>query len=153
MSEHYRYRKDKTHLSSTFNLPIDDYHYLRVYIWNNEEGMYENVMEDGDPKWESGKYLACFLGMDYLEDDETGEISLPKFFGEIHLVLNKFGVGIVVHELTHFLFYWMRTHLNILLDADTFDDEVFSLLMGDLNKKFWNAFYKRYELVDGVWER
>ena len=34
--DHYRYRKDKTHLSSTFKLPIDYYYYLKVYIWNNE---------------------------------------------------------------------------------------------------------------------
>src|SRR3972149_12287201 len=143
MSEHYRYRKDKTNLSSTFNLPIDDYHYLRVYIWNNLEGMSANVLTGDDAKWETGEYLACYIGMEEFEDEVTKEIFLPKFVGEIHLVLNKFGVGIVAHELTHFLFHWMRMHLNI-------DDEILSLLMGNMNKKFWNAFYKRYTLADGV---
>ena len=151
MSEHYRYRKDKTHLSSTFRLPIDDFHYLRIYVWNNLEGMSANVLPGDDPKWESGEYLACYIGMDGIEDEVTKEILLPKFFGEIHLVLNKFGVGIVAHELTHFLFHWLRSHLDTLLDSGTLDDEAFAILIGNLNKKFWNAFYKRYELVDGIW--
>src|SRR4030067_3415784 len=146
MSEHYRYRKDKTHLSSTFKLPIDDFHYLRIYVWNNLEGMSANVLTGDDPKWESGEYLACYIGMDEFEDEVTKEIFFPKFFGEIHLVLNKFGVGIIAHELTHFLLNWMRA-FNIT------DDEPLALVAGDMNKKFWNAFYKRYELVDGVWER
>ena len=143
MSEHYRYRKDKTNLSSTFKLPVDDYHYLKVYIWDNEEGMYNNILVSGDPQWESGNYMACFLGMSCTEVD--GQTFIPKFFGEIHLVLNKFGVGIVAHELTHFLLNWLREHLDS-------DDEKICLLIGNMNKKFWNAFYRRYQLVDGAWE-
>jgi len=148
MSEHYRYRKDKTHLSSTFRLPIDDYHYLRIYIWNNLEGMSANVLPGGDPKWESGEYLGCFLGMNCTKIDD--QVYLPKFFGEIHLVLNKFGVGLVAHEMTHFMFYWAEAQLEI---DSPLDDEDCCLIVGNMNKKFWNAFYRRFQLVDGVWER
>ena len=143
MSEHYRYRKDKTHLSSKFKLRIDSFFYLNIYIWNSHEGMRSNILDDGDPEWIDG-YDACYLAMKDIEMDD--EKFLPKLFGEIHLVLNNFGVGIIAHELTHFLLNWMRAF-------DITDDEPLALVAGDMNKKFWNAFYKRYELVDGVWER
>src|SRR3970040_775933 len=130
MSEHYRYRKDKTHLSSTFKLPIDDFHYLRIYVWNNLEGMSANVLQGDDPKWETGEYLACYIGMDGIEDEGTKEILLPKFFVELHLVLNKFGGGIVAHELTHFLFDWLRSHLDALLITGEVDDDAFVIFLG-----------------------
>ena len=145
--DHYRYRKDKTHLSSTFKLPIDDYYYLKVYIWNNEEGMYANVLQAGDPKWDAGNYLACCLMMPYKLDIDTGEKFYPKFQAEIHLVLNEFGVGVVAHELTHWLLYWIEQHPPDLDDIEQV--EPICDVMGKLNNKFWLAFYRRYEVSEG----
>jgi len=152
VSDHYRYRKDKTHLSSTFKLAIDnghqnDYYYLKVYIWNNEEGMYANVLPRGDPQWDSGKYQACCLLMPYEEDIDTGEKFYPKFQAEIHLVLNEFGVEVVAHELTHWLTGWMQQQET---DLDKGDDvEAICRVNGEMNKKFWNAFYRRYKVSEG----
>ena len=141
MSDHYRYRKDKTHLSSTFKLRIDDYYYLKVYIWNNEEGMYANIEANGEAKWESRDYAACYLGMPHGWDDLEQETLLPKFWGEVHLTLKDIDVEVVTHELTHFLLNWM--------DAVNDSHEELCLLMGRLNKKFWNAFYQRYKVSEG----
>ena len=136
MSEHYRYRKDKRELSSTWRLPIKDGHYVKVYVWNTPEAMHANVLDAGDPQWEAGKYAACFLGMGSIERD--GEKFVPVMFGEIHLVLNKFGVGVVTHEITHCVLNWIR-------EWEVEDDEEICWIMGEMSRKFWNAFHRRYK--------
>lgn len=144
MNGHYRQRKDRTHLSSTFRLAIDRYHYLRVYLWDNLDGLWDNVFPNEDPVWERGKYLACFLGMD-CQKDKDGDRLLPKFFGELHFSLTHLGVEKVSHEITHFLMYWLILCDMADLKAVDFDTEAICLLAGRLNKQFWNQFYRRYK--------
>ena len=126
---HYRRRKDKTELSSTFKLPIEGSQYLRFYIWNSTDAMAANVLHGGDPEWFRGMYLACYL-------DIGG--AFANLYGEIHLTLEHLGVGVVAHELMHFIFSWIQT-------IEEIEDEEVCTLMGELNRKFWLAYYDRYE--------
>lgn len=138
MSDHYRKRKDKTHLSASWRITISGPHYINVYIWTNRHGMYANVLSNGDPQWEAGKFRACFLAM---ESARVGDdVYIPAMYGEVHLVLGELGVGVVAHELMHCVLNWM-SEIEI-------DEEGICLLVGELNRKFWNKFYQIYELEE-----
>jgi len=136
MNEHFRVRKDRSRLGATWRLPIKDEHYVRVYVWQDEEAMIANVLPGGDPNWEGGKYAACYLAMDSIEVD--GERLIPVFYGEMHLVQKRFGVGVIAHEITHCLLNWIRDHEDI-------EDEEVCVIAGEMNRKFWNSFYRRYK--------
>lgn len=126
MSEHYRRKKDKTGLDFEFNIPIGmDRKYIHVYIWNSLEALWSNVDPANDPEWKDG-FPACCLCF-------TKEAGLQA---EIHLVTDRFGVGVVVHELTHFFLYWISVF-------DIQDDEAACLAMGEWNSRFWKEYYRR----------
>ncbi len=130
MSEHYRRRKDKTQLESEWKVPIGmGRYYIHVYVWKNIAALWDNVDPAGDPDWNAG-YVACCL-------------CFSREFGnkhaEIHLVTGKFGVGVVAHELTHYLFHWMY---EFQPDDDEDNFEKACLMIGNVTSKFWKKFYK-----------
>lgn len=125
MIDHYRRKKDKAELELEFNVPIGyDGKYIHFYIWKNNGALWDNVDPAGDPEWKDS-FPACCLCF-------TKEAKLQA---EIHLVVGKFGVGVVTHELTHFFFYWLD-------EFDIEDEEDACLAMGEWNTRFWQKYYK-----------
>lgn len=65
---------------------------------------------------------------------------IPKKFGEIFFVTGITGVGIVSHEIQHIVNYWcLAKNWNV----DRHDEKI-AMLTGELNRRFWIEFYKRY---------
>ena len=133
MNDHYRRHKDKTQLDSEWRVPIGiGRYYIHVYVWKNIAALWDNVDPAGDPEWDPS-YPACCLCF----QRESGNKQ-----AELHLVTGRFGVGVVVHELTHYLFHWLY---EFEVGDNEGDDEKACLAMGEWNSKFWNKFYKHYE--------
>lgn len=121
---HYRRHKDKSELDCEFKFPVDKTgRYIRVYVWGNKQALWKNVDPMDDPNWKE-TFPACCLCFS----------KESKLQAEIHLVKDKFGVGVVAHELTHFFLYWIH-------EFDISDDEEACLAMGNWNLLFWNRFY------------
>lgn len=127
--------KDKTKLLSLFRLTIDKRHYLDVFIWADSESMYA-------ASYQEQPYVGCYCG----SDSKNGV--LPPKLGEIHLVINDFGVGVVSHEILHAVLHWISANG---LDWNGQDNEAVCYLNSDLNIGFWKVFYEHYEKDESGW--
>ena len=84
---------------------------------------------------------ACFYAPDYYFY-EDGDRLITRKVAEIHLTEGYYGVGIVAHEIQHFLSHWQDA---MRWDIIREEWEKMADLAGKLNSEFWVEFYKRYE--------
>ncbi len=115
--------------------------WITCYIWPTFEAMESararrlGISADSDT-------AAYFLAQEYVLDVERDEIITRKV-GEIHLVEENFGVGLIAHEIQHFLSHWQET---MGWDVTGNEWEKISNLAGGLHNEFWNEYYKRYDV-------
>jgi hypothetical protein len=128
-------------IETTFRVIFDDPHYIEAFIWKDTESMRRLVpgCEDCYAYATSGIYNLAYKS----EDEQI--VQVPRKFGEVHLVINNFGVGVVAHELQHVLLNYA-----FALKIDLFGDgqEQFCKIVQNANNKFWTEFYDRYTQVD-----
>lgn len=137
-------------LESWWRMKITRKHYIEVFLWENKDAMY--AANDFNRGIEFRGQYAPQQNHNFLGQATAGiqairirgnkeSRKLPRKFGEIFLVSNKFGVGVVSHEIAHILNYW--------IDAKHWSrevhDERIARITGDLNACFWVQFYKRYK--------
>ena len=118
-----------------FNIhPCSDV-WIKCIIWEDLESMrkFTKRYEDG----KTGDHKGFFYGPPYRFKD--GEL-INRKAGEIHLVEGEFGVGVVSHEIQHFVTQW-----EDIMNWDTMGDEweEVAYLTGDLNCEFWIEYYRR----------
>ena len=81
--------------------------WLECYIWPTLETMRSarnrrlNISGDSDT-------IAYFIAPEYVLDVDSDKI-ISRKLGEIHLVEEHFGSGVVAHEIQHFLSHWQET--------------------------------------------
>jgi hypothetical protein len=123
----YKRQKDLSRLVARLKIPVEDGHYVHVYIWADRQSMYDNVNAE-PPYW--GYYSA----LAYKIDVDTGLPLMKPKVAEIHLVSGGFGIGIWAHEATHMLMDWVGR-----LDIDFANQEFErpSEIMYRMTKSFW----------------
>jgi hypothetical protein len=75
----------------------------------------------------------------------------------VYLIKDQVGAGYVSHELTHAVLYLLRYHIKkIMLMAAWWKDgkcpdteEYICDAMGTVQQKFWNWWYRNYDLTKG----
>jgi hypothetical protein len=134
----YRRFKDKTGLIVTWkNWITPEGRYVQVYVWESSDYLRKNI----DDRSEDDT-LAAFVQLPYLENmEEPHDRIIPRKFGEIHIPISKMGAGLVAHELQHFILCWLLTWR---LDPEM-DNESLCLLSGNITRKFWRSFYRRFQ--------
>lgn len=70
--------------------------------------------------------------------------------GVVMLCLSACGVGIVSHELTHAAHYELASHQG-REPLTLKDDERLAYLQGEMVRRFWNAFYRRFKQRGRQW--
>lgn len=116
--------------------------YAEVFIWDLTENMQKYVKGCDDCKG----YAHTNLWVNHIEPDKSTAVYLPKKFGEIHLVLNDFGVGTAVHEITHIVLNYISAIGYDILN----DQELICDIVGKANTEFWNEFYDRFTHTDDI---
>jgi hypothetical protein len=112
-------------LSAEWKIDFDN-KFLQIYVWDNLEILHKNT------KFEVNDHLACYIGVP--GDREEG------LFGELHVVIDRFGAGLVAHELEHFVLdYQSYSQLCKILTYE--ETELLSKLMGDVTNAFWVKYY------------
>ena len=129
-----RYMEIKIHINKKF--------YYRVYIFLQKRSMYkfrDNLVKDGARLMKKPhRYLACCSVWHSKKDkNQWGVLVFTKSSAK--------KAGIVSHEFCHATNYWFayQKKNNIYKQCD----EAFALLLGNLVKEYWNAWYtlpKRY---------
>lgn len=118
---------------ASWNLHPGEGRWISCHIWDNAEEMRE-ATELGEPTYEG-----CWVGnLWYLRDDEL----ITRKLGEIHLVDGCFGVGVVAHEIQHFLSCW-QDFKGWEIIGKNFEDIAY--LAQKLTNDFWNRFYEVFE--------
>ena len=113
----------------TFRVYVDEEEelYLFVHIWPSQDDMWAGV-----PGYEPDyRAITISHAVKTIED----AVILDDFeVAEMHLIRGCFGVGIIAHELMHFVLFWNMVH-------NEQDEEVICQLVGFVNANFWSAFY------------
>jgi hypothetical protein len=73
--------------------------------------------------------------------------------GLVCFCLTACGVGVASHEWTHAALYEFTTHQGRRSLSLRRDDEAFALLQGELVRRFWLAFQRRFQLRGRQWVR
>lgn len=114
-------------------------HYAVVFVWESDKILQERCAEYGTDEGVRGMAHAGACGI----DARTAKVSLPKKFGEIHLVDGKYGSGLVAHEIQHLVNYWVdRKGWNISVH-----DEKLAMLAMRMTTDFWRGHYAVYPEV------
>ena len=110
--------------------------WIKCYIWEDLEAMREYTK-----RYEGGEYgnrSGYFYAPSYRFNSDMRLIN--RKLGEIHLVDGHFGAGVVAHEIQHFVSTYQR---NMNWDVIGDEWEIVAYLCGDLNREFWEEYYKR----------
>lgn len=121
-----------TGLLHVFRLRMDYKHYAQVFIWDSAENMWAAHPEMGKKTY----YGLATAGA--TSATLTGKIRIAPKFGEIHLVQDGYGIGVVSHEIMHLLNYWIQCKGWELRKHD----ERIARLNGNLIHGFWKKHAK-----------
>jgi len=122
-------------ISSTWILPIDDRHYVKVFVWDTIDAMWAAFPH------KKPDFAGLCQASAWFEHTKTGTRRAGNKFAEIHLDKNSIGAGVVAHEIAHLINYWSEFAGYTYLD----DDEKIADLTGRLTSAFWVEFYKLYK--------
>jgi hypothetical protein len=124
-------------LTLSFRLKWGREHYAEVFIWQDPQTFRATVpgmRPDSIGHACLGIHAICFPG---------GKRQFAYKIGEIHLVHDKYGAGIVAHEIMHLLNYWVAAKG---WDWEKHDERI-AKLCGHIHRDFWINFYKYFELL------
>lgn len=114
--------------------------WIACYIWPTPETMRSAIKHYLINSRCEVDTVAYFFAPEYHFDDETNRL-LTRKLGEIHLAEENYGVGVVAHEIQHFLSHWQE---QMGWDVTGDERETISKLAGDLHNEFWNERFERY---------
>ena len=135
-----------------FDVPTTADHFLTFRVWSDIDTL-RSVVTPRHPEWSGDEYLACYLGTRWRYDVKSNGTSTlkSKKLGEIHLAEGEFGVGIVSHEIQHFINSWIDHLYDTLVNwpkkpktfrpTDEPHNEDIAYLAGHINRVFWERYY------------
>lgn len=112
--------------------------WIDCWIWNDLESMRQYVQKK-HPDWNDKTYDACYLPVSW---HFKNKCLVTRKLGEIHFYVGQMGVGIVSHEIQHFLSDWVEAW-GWDCTGENFEDIAY--LAGSLNTQFWVEFYKQFK--------
>lgn len=74
--------------------------------------------------------------------EKTGKTRHGNNIGQVIFCLERLGVSIVSHEMTHLALFYVRDHLGKHIQSHK-SDELIAQVQGDLTAKFYRQFWKR----------
>lgn len=91
--------KDLSKAKHIWKIRTPDGFYFHVYLWKNHKDFVENTSPDvGYEALGCCSFNPTFVG-------PNGEEKIYPKLGEVHFIKGKWDMEVVVHELTHALFY------------------------------------------------
>lgn len=129
--------------------PHHDPRYYQVMVFRNKPTLYKfwelvcqrwglDCASRGEPNFEAITH--GFSGVHIAED---GTETPDPCVGLILFHEDRFGAGIVAHELTHAALFWYADRRKLPLAALDTDGEPLCLVTGELNHQFWKKWLAR----------
>ena len=123
---------------------IDDQHYLIFKVWADQASMKAYLEDEGNDD-----YVGHYQGHVYLQHKETKLRKAEQpYVGDIHLVDGHLNVGVVAHEICHFILDWIRMWKleGVYLGSGTATEERIATIFGEVVRKyaewFWEEIYQ-----------
>ena len=112
--------------SRQFRIMFRKDQWIQVYIWRTQKEYKKQLAEL--------QYGKCATYIHYGNRNKK-----HSEFGIMHFSHKYLGAGCFAHELQHFMFDWISTHLK---EVNPRNEEKLAQLADDITRLFWNNYYK-----------